>query len=127
MTEPGVFDLMPLEIDEWSPLTQAVSILSDAHFKVFNALEVTRGKRQRARFLRALATLTGAAVHIRSARVKAPTATFTQRGRKWYANTEADHKALVTRGLPSPFDISQSDDVLWAFRDAEIEFVLEKL
>ena len=59
-------ELTQLEISEWSPLTQAVGKLMDAHFAVFNAACAERGKRRRAQLYKAMGTLYRAAAHIRN-------------------------------------------------------------
>jgi hypothetical protein len=61
----NALELTQLEISEWSPLTQAIGRLQDAHFAVFNAMEASRGKRVRARHAKALGTIYRAAQYLK--------------------------------------------------------------
>ncbi len=38
----NALELDPFEVNEWNPLTQAIAILSDAHFALFNEMEASR-------------------------------------------------------------------------------------
>jgi hypothetical protein len=64
----NVLSLSPEEISMWSPRTQAISILMDAHFNTFNASESAKTKRERNRRLNALRTIYSAAQHIKATR-----------------------------------------------------------
>jgi len=65
-TKTQAIELSQAEIAIWSPATQAVAILMDAHFAVFNAMEATPRKIARKRMLKALGTIQRAAGQIQT-------------------------------------------------------------
>lgn len=57
--------LTDAEINAWTPRTQAIGRLADAHFDTFNEMERARTKRERSARFKALTTLWHAAEHLR--------------------------------------------------------------
>jgi len=67
LTRDGALDFTMEEINMWSSLTQAISILSDAHFDLFNEMESeSHSKRAQKNYLKGLGTLYHAAAYLRA-------------------------------------------------------------
>ncbi len=63
---PNPLEFTQAEICTWNPRIQALSKLADAHFATFNAMEAAKGRRERDRLFKALATIWHAAEYLRS-------------------------------------------------------------